>query len=170
MDEPETVEVKEVPVKTVKKVVPRPVKKSDKPQPQPELDPALEAEIVKTVGHNIGVSLKKLALNASLEVIQNALAVVRTTANPRNKAGLLYRAIQGRWFPSSTAAERQEQKLDPDFNEWWGYIQKLGLAVASVREEGQLLIYPAHNSLPHPYDEFRAMFPMSWLKKELQLE
>ena len=170
VDEPETIEVKEIPVKKVKKVIPRPVKKSDKPQPQAELDPALEAEIVKTVGHNIGVSLKKLVFDASLEVVQNALAVVKTTANPRNKAGLLYRAIEGRWFPSSTAVEREEQKLDPDFNEWWGYIQKLGFAVASVKQDGQLLIYATHNSVPETYDEFRAMFPMSWLKKKLQLE
>ena len=135
-----------------------------------ELDSELEQEIVETVGHKLSSGLKMLVIQASSDVVQDALKVLRTTKNVKNKAGLLRRAIENQWKPSAAAKTEKKFTLDPDFDEWWGYAKQLGLVLGSELQGDEFLIYSAPSGTPYPYGEIRSMFSMSWLKRKIQAE
>ena len=132
-----------------------------------ELDPELEQEIVESVGHRLSSGLKMLVIQASSDVIQDALTILRNTKNVKNKAGLLRRAIEKGWKPSAAAKSEKKFTLDPDFDEWWGYAKQLGLVMGSELKDGEFWIYSAPKGTPQLYGEMRSMFSMSWLKKQL---
>ena len=139
-----------------------------KPVEVKKLDTEVEQEIVETVGHKLSSSLRNLVIQASIEVIQDALTILRTTKNVKNKAGLLRRAIENQWKPSAAAKTEKKFKLDPDFDEWWGYAKQLGLVMGSELKGDQFWIYAAPGGEPIPYAEIRSMFSMNWLKRRIQ--
>ena len=124
--------------------------------------------MVSSEGHKLSSSLRGLVIQASIEVIQDALTILRTTKNVKNKAGLLRRAIENQWKPSAAAKTEKKFKLDPDFDEWWGYAKQLGLVMGSELKGDQFWIYAAPGGEPIPYAEIRSMFSMNWLKRRIQ--
>ena len=129
---------------------------------QEKIDPELEQEIVESVGHRLSLSLRLLILNASTEVVQDALKILQTGKNIKNKAGLLRRAIENKWKPSA-AAIAPKFKLDPEFDQWWKLAKQQGIVIGSERRDNQLWVYDAQ-AQAIPYDQMRQLFPLESLR------
>jgi hypothetical protein len=136
-----------------------------------DINPELEQEIVQTVGHKISANLKQLIAQTKLEIVLDALKVVKHNIQKqtcKNPAGLLTTAIRREWKPSAASLSSENNvTLDPDFSEWFDAAKALGLVMGSELKGGQLWIYATPEGKPQPYEEMRSMFSMSWLKKRL---
>lgn len=131
------------------------------------IEPELEQEVIQTVGHNISLNLKLLIANATESVVRDALTILKTGKNIKNKAGLLRRAIENKWKPSAATIEKKF-KLDPDFEEWWGHAKRLGLVLGSEVKDNQLWIYDAQ-AQAISYQQMLQLHPLESLRLDKPL-
>ena len=136
---------------------------------QEDLDPEIEQEIVKEIGHQLSKSFRELIANSPMEAIQNALVILRQGKDIKNKAGYFRAALQKRFKPSADKIQSENNRLDPDFHDWFDLMKQLGLAMASELQDGTLWIHCSPGNPPTLYEELRPMFSMSYLKRKLGL-
>jgi hypothetical protein len=134
----------------------------------PEIPPELEATIMDAIAPlPLNQNLRKQVLQVQSEVILDAVALVKqqkAQGKAKNPAGLLVKAIQNNWKPN--LIEENAYSIPDDFNEWFELARKSGLAIASSLIDGVLCVY-TNAQRWEPYEDFRAGFSLSWLKKTL---
>ena len=141
---------------------------SDCKGPQ-DINPELENEIVKELGHKLSRSFRELIANSPIEVIKDALIVLRTATNVKNKSGYFRVALERRFKPSDDKIQAEKNKPDPDFKEWFDLMKQAGLAMASELRDGDLWIHSIPGKPPTLYEELRSMFSLGYLKRKAGL-
>jgi hypothetical protein len=156
-------------VKPKPKQTPNSDKETIAPPPPAEIPAEIEAQIVQTIAPiPLHRNLRKQVLQAQIDVIQDALALVqqqKATGKVKNPAGLLVKAIQHQWKPNQPDAS--PPPLPEDFNEWFDLARKSGLAIASMLIDGVLCIRTTAEKW-EPYEDFRSAFSLPWLRRSLQ--
>jgi hypothetical protein len=136
--------------------------------PAPEIPPELEATILDAITPiPLNQNLRKQVLQVQTDVILDAVALVKqqkAQGKAKNPAGLLVKAIQHNWKPN--LIEENAYSIPDDFNEWFELARKSGLAIASSLIDSVLCVY-TNAERWEPYEDFRAGFSLSWLKKTL---
>ena len=120
---------------------------------------------MKELGHKLSKSFRELIANSPVEVIKDALVVLRTATNVKNKSGYFRTALERRFKPSADKLQAEKNKLDPDFNEWFDLMKQAGLAVASELKGDDLWIHSIAGKPPTLYEELRSMFSLGYLKR-----
>ena len=149
-----------------KETLDEPVTDCKRPQ---DINPELENEIVKELGHKLSRSFRELIANSPIEAIKDALIVLRTATNVKNKSGYFRVALGKRFKPSDYKIQAEKNKPDPDFKEWFDLMKQQRLAMASELRDGDLWIHSIPGKPPTLYEEMRSMFSLGYLKRKAGL-
>lgn len=114
---------------------------------------------IEDMGIQINSRLESLVRSATIEVLRDALAVVRNGINQgtaRVPAVMLERAIAGKWKPekSETAG-----KAPFEFTRWMDIAKDKGIAQASTLDKGILWVLMGDNW--KTWDEARILYPLA---------
>jgi hypothetical protein len=138
-----------------------------------KIDPQLKMQVEEAIAPApMNPQIKKAVLAASLEAVQDAIAVVqqrKEAGRVKNPAGLFVKAVKEQWKPSGSKEVHDSfPKLPEDFNEWFELARKKGLVIASSVMDGVLCVC-TRNEQWEPYEEFRSGFSLPWLKRSLAI-
>jgi hypothetical protein len=138
-----------------------------------KIDPQLKKQVEEVIAPApMNPQIKKAVLAASLEAVQDAIAVVqqrKEAGRVKNPAGLFVKAVKEQWKPSGSKEVHDSfPKLPEDFNEWFELARKKGLVIASSVMDGVLCVC-TRNEQWEPYEEFRSGFSLPWLKRSLAM-
>jgi hypothetical protein len=138
-----------------------------------KIDPQLKMQVEEAIAPApMNPQIKKAVLAASLEAVQDAIAIVqqrKEAGRVKNPAGLFVKAVKEQWKPSgSKTVHDRLAKIPEDFNEWFELARKKGLVIASSVIDGVLCVC-TRNEKWEPYEEFRSGFSLPWLKRSLAI-
>lgn len=138
-----------------------------------KIDPQLKIQVEEAIAPApMNPQIKKAVLAASLEAVQDAIAVVqqrKEAGRVKNPAGLFVKAVKEQWKPSGSKTVHDTlAKIPEDFNEWFDLARKKGLVIASSVMDGVLCVC-TRNEKWEPYEEFRSGFSLPWLKRSLAI-
>ncbi|UJB73239.1 hypothetical protein HRE53_31565 (plasmid) [Acaryochloris sp. 'Moss Beach'] len=92
------------------------------------IDPQLQAEVEEVIAPQpLNMNIKRVVMSASVEIIQNALSVVRQqkkAGRAKRPAGMLVKAIQEHWSPNPIDAVAG---IPDGFNEWFNLAREKGI-------------------------------------------
>ncbi|NJM68307.1 MAG: hypothetical protein HC851_22900 [Acaryochloris sp. RU_4_1] len=96
-----------------------------------KIDPQLEMQVEEAIAPApMNPQIKKAVLAASLEAVQDAIAVVqqrKEAGRVKNPAGLFVKAVKEQWKPSGSKTVHDTlAKIPEDFNEWFDLARKKG--------------------------------------------
>ncbi|NJR56035.1 MAG: hypothetical protein HC768_16575 [Acaryochloris sp. CRU_2_0] len=137
-----------------------------------KLDPQLQGQIEEVIAPvPLNPQIKKLVLTANIEVIQDAISVVKQrkkVGKVKNPAGLFVKAVQEGWKPSvGDKVLELENRVPEGFNEWFELARKVGVVMASTMMNGVLCVCTTGGDW-EPYEDLRFAFSLSWLRKVLK--
>jgi len=105
------------------------------------IDPQLQAEVEEVIAPQpLNMNIKRVVMSASVEIIQNALSVVRQqkkAGRAKRPAGMLVKAIQEHWSPNPIDAVAG---IPDGFNEWFNLAREKGIVTASMPVNGQMCV------------------------------
>ncbi|QUY40416.1 hypothetical protein [Acaryochloris marina] len=105
------------------------------------IDPELQAEVEEVIAPQpLNMNIKRVVMSASVEIIQNALSVVRQqkkAGRAKRPAGMLVKAIQEHWSPNPIDAVAG---MPDGFNEWFNLAREKGIVTASMPVNGQMCV------------------------------
>lgn len=105
------------------------------------MDPQLQAEVEEVIAPQpLNMNIKRVVMSASVEIIQNALSVVRQqkkAGRAKRPAGMLVKAIQEHWSPNPIDAVAG---MPDGFNEWFNLAREKGIVTASMPVNGQMCV------------------------------
>ena len=130
------------------------------------LDPDLQAEVEEVIAPQpLNMNIKRVVMSASVEIIQNALSVVRQqkkAGRAKRPAGMLVKAIQECWTPNPTNAVAG---MPDGFSEWFNLAREKGIVTASMPVDGQMSVCtdPEQGDW-QPWTELAFAFPIRILQ------
>lgn len=101
-------------------------------------------------------------------VVINAIAALAEAMDKReipNPQGFLVSAIKNHWVPNDKSSRCLELKL---FQQWYPLAQRQGLALASMKTDGGILIYTT-DEVWVPLIAMMEKYPMSALKSGVKM-
>lgn len=148
-----------------------------KPTPKDQYSAIAPAEIlteVQAAGYQLNPNLKKVVLNATLQVVTDALEAVReylATGKPirKTREALLVSAIKEEWRPSQSEDPKTPKKAPEGFSKWFSLAKELSIVSHSVSSaDGTITVYtPAGETYPwellraaHPLEQLRSLFEL----------
>lgn len=145
---------------------------NSKPQKVPlsseeiNIDPQLQAEVEEVIAPQpINMNIKRVVMSASVEIIQNALSVVKQqkkAGRAKRPAAMLVKAIQEGWTPNPTDAI---SNMPDGFGEWFDLARAKGIVTASMPMDGQMCVCtdPEQGDW-QPWTELAFAFPLRILQ------
>lgn len=130
------------------------------------IDPDLQAEVEEVIAPQpLNMNIKRVVMSASVEIIQNALSVVRQqkkAGRANRPAGMLVKAIQEHWTPNPTNAVAG---MPDGFSEWFNLAREKGIVTASMPVDGQMSVCtdPERGDW-QPWTELAFAFPIRRLQ------
>lgn len=121
---------------------------------------AAAAKIESAIGKPIPPALKKLALEASLQVIENAIAALqeaRAGKGARDEVAYLVSAIRGEWKPCKSGAIVGATLQA--FGQWFDWARSKGIAFGSMGVDGGIQVYTIEGE--KSFEEAVERFPMA---------
>ncbi|UJB73474.1 hypothetical protein HRE53_33270 (plasmid) [Acaryochloris sp. 'Moss Beach'] len=131
-----------------------------------KIGPQLQAEVEEVIAPQpLNMNIKRVVMSASVEIIQNALSVVRQqkkAGRAKRPAGMLVKAIQEHWSPNPTDAVAG---IPDGFNEWFNLAREKGIVTASMSVNGQMSVCtnPEQGDW-QPWTELAFAFPIRILQ------
>ena len=130
------------------------------------IDSQLQAEVEEVIfPQPINMNIKRVVMSASVEIIQNALSVVRQqkkAGRAKRPAAMLVKAIQEGWTPNPTNAVAG---MPDGFTEWFDLARAKGIVTASMPMDGQMCVCtdPEQGDW-QPWTELAFAFPIRILQ------
>lgn len=130
------------------------------------IDPQLQAEVEEVIAPQpLNMNIKRVVMSASVEIIQNALSVVKQqkkAGRAKRPAGMLVKAIQECWTPNPTNAVAG---MPDGFSEWFNLARAKGIVTASMPVDGQMSVCtdPEQGDW-QPWTELAFAFPIRILE------
>lgn len=130
------------------------------------IDPQLQAEVEEVISPQpMNMNIKRVLMAASVEIIQNALSVVKQqkkAGRAKRPAAMLVKAIQEGWTPNPTNAAAG---MPDGFTEWFDLARAKGIVTASMPMDGQMCVCtdPEQGDW-QPWTELAFAFPLRILQ------
>lgn len=130
------------------------------------IDSQLQAEVEEVISPQpMNMNIKRVVMSASVEIIQNALSVVKQqkkAGRANRPAAMLVKAIQEGWTPNPTNAVAG---MPDGFGEWFDLARAKGIVTASMPMDGQMCVCtdPEQGDW-QPWTELAFAFPIRILQ------
>lgn len=130
------------------------------------IDLQLQTEVEEVISPQpMNMNIKRVVMSASVEIIQNALSVVRQqkkAGRAKRPAAMLVKAIQEGWTPNPTNAA---VGMPDGFTEWFDLARSKGIVTASMPMDGQMCVCtdPEQGDW-QPWTELAFAFPIRILQ------